>query len=166
MSDRETNDDELSLPKATVQKLISGKSRGDDISVKADFVEMLPSDITCAKDTRDLLIDCCVEFIHLVASESNDICEKDAKKTIAPEHVVTALEQLGYTDYIEEIQDVLKEHKQQQKDREKKQTRLEKSGLSTEELLQQQEMLFQQSRMKFQQGTGPSNGNGNGTGSS
>ncbi|KAF9923486.1 negative cofactor 2 transcription regulator complex subunit ncb2 [Linnemannia zychae] len=61
---------------ATVQKLIN---------------EMMPEDITCAKDTRDLLIDCCVEFIHLLASEANDICEKETKKTIAAEHVITAL---------------------------------------------------------------------------
>lgn len=31
------------------------------------------------------------EFIHLISSEANDICEKGAKKTIAPEHVVKAL---------------------------------------------------------------------------
>lgn len=76
---------------------------------------MLPSDISCARDTRDLLIECCVgqlharlygppachvpsltfdqskEFIHLVSSEANDVCEKGSKKTIAPEHVVAAL---------------------------------------------------------------------------
>lgn len=31
------------------------------------------------------------EFIHLLSSESNDICEKGNKKTIAPEHVIAAL---------------------------------------------------------------------------
>lgn len=79
--------------------------------------EMVPKDITCAKETRDLLIDCCVgtsslpwprgpryavkryadlasrspEFIQLVSSEANEKCEKSAKKTIAPEHVAQAL---------------------------------------------------------------------------
>jgi len=33
-----------------------------------------------------------LEFIHLIASEANEICEKDTKKTIAGEHVVSALE--------------------------------------------------------------------------
>ncbi|RIA97304.1 histone-fold-containing protein [Glomus cerebriforme] len=141
MSDRETTigngavEDELSLPKATVTKLIT---------------EMLPSDITCAKDTRDLLIDCCVEFIHLIASEANEICEKEAKKTIAAEHVITALQTLGFENYLSEVQEVFKEHKKLQKDRDKKSSRLENSGMTEEELLKQQEQLFAQSRLKYQ----------------
>ncbi|KAG0746158.1 hypothetical protein G6F16_005897 [Rhizopus arrhizus] len=139
MSDTERSgpsmDDELSLPKATVQKLIN---------------EMMPEDIVCAKDTRDLLIDCCVEFIHLIASEANEICEKETKKTIAGEHIVAALQALGFEEYVEEVEDVFKEHKKQQKDRDKKSTRLENTGISEEELLRQQELLFAQSRLKFE----------------
>ncbi|KAG1466055.1 hypothetical protein G6F56_004766 [Rhizopus delemar] len=128
-------DDELSLPKATVQKLIS---------------EMMPEDVVCAKDTRDLLIDCCVEFIHLIASESNEICDKETKKTIAGEHVISALQTLGFEEYVEEVEEVYKDHKKQQKDRDKKSTRLENTGISEEELLRQQELLFAQSRLKFE----------------
>ena len=64
------DDEDLSLPKATIQKLIQ---------------EYLPKDLSCAKETRDLLTDCCVEFVHLVSSEANEACEKDSKKTIAPD---------------------------------------------------------------------------------
>ncbi|KAI8339224.1 histone-fold-containing protein [Chlamydoabsidia padenii] len=139
MSDNErsgsTGDDDLSLPKATVQKLIN---------------EMMPDDVVCAKDTRDLLIECCVEFIHLIASESNEICEKETKKTIAGEHVLSSLQALGFEDYVEEVDEVYKEHKKQQKDREKKSARLEHTGISEEELLRQQELLFAQSRQKFE----------------
>ncbi|GAA5805979.1 histone-fold-containing protein [Thamnidium elegans] len=139
MSDNErsgpTGEDDLSLPKATVQKLIN---------------EMMPDDIICSKDTRDLLIDCCVEFIHLIASEANEICEKETKKTIAGEHVVAALQALGFEEYVEEVDDVFKEHKKQQKDRDRKSTRLENTGISEEELLRQQELLFAQSRIKFE----------------
>ncbi|SAM01250.1 hypothetical protein [Absidia glauca] len=139
MSDNERSgsatDDDLSLPKATVQKLIN---------------EMMPEDVVCAKDTRDLLIECCVEFIHLIASESNEICEKETKKTIAGEHVLASLQALGFEDYVEEVDEVFKEHKKQQKDREKKSTRLEHTGISEEELLRQQELLFAQSRQKFE----------------
>lgn len=138
MSDSERSglvDDELSLPKATVQKLIN---------------EMMPEDIICSKDTRDLLIDCCVEFIHLIASEANEICEKETKKTIAGEHVVAALQALGFEEYVEEVDEVFKEHKKQQKDRDKKSTRLENTGISEEELLRQQELLFAQSRLKYE----------------
>ncbi|KAH9844015.1 histone-fold-containing protein [Rhodofomes roseus] len=140
MSDRETgglpgSDEDLSLPKATVAKMIT---------------ELLPSDVSCAKETRDLVIECCVEFIHLISSEANEICEKESKKTIAPEHIISALKHLGFESFTAEVEDVLKDHKQQQKDREKKVSKLESSGLTEEELAKQQEELFAASRAKFQ----------------
>lgn len=64
------------------------------------------------KDARDLLIECCVEFITLISSEANDISEKEAKKTIACEHVTKALTQLGFGDYVPDIMDVASEHKE------------------------------------------------------
>ena len=33
-----------------------------------------------------------VEFIHLVSSEANEICNRQLKKTILPEHVFQALQ--------------------------------------------------------------------------
>jgi hypothetical protein len=83
----------------------------DASQVASDLVneELLPPDITCAKETRDLVIECCVgeqiclpscritslnyglEFIHLISSEANEICEGESKKTIAPEHIIAAL---------------------------------------------------------------------------
>lgn len=96
-----TGNDDLSLPKATVQKIIN---------------EILSHDagVSFARETRDLLIECCVEFITLISSEANEIAEKEAKKTIACEHVTSALEQLGYADYVPEIVKVAQEHKTQQ----------------------------------------------------
>ncbi|KAI0316715.1 histone-fold-containing protein [Amylostereum chailletii] len=141
MSDRDGHsgapgtDDDLSLPKATVAKMIS---------------ELLPPDVTCAKETRDLIIECCVEFIHLISSEANEICEQESKKTIAPEHIIGALQRLGFDSFTEEVEDVLKDHKQQLKDREKKVSKLEQSGLTEEELLERQQQLFAESRAKFQ----------------
>ncbi|KAF5388196.1 hypothetical protein D9615_000195 [Tricholomella constricta] len=142
MSDREGHsggpppaDDDLSLPKATVAKMIS---------------DLLPSDVVCAKETRDLVIECCVEFIHLISSEANEICEQESKKTIAPEHIIAALKRLGFDSFTTEVEDVLKDHKQQQKDREKKVSKFEQSGMTEEELLAKQEELFAASRAKFQ----------------
>ena len=145
MSDGLTDDD-LSLPKgkssirfvlipATVQKLVS---------------EMLPPDLTFSRESRDLLIECCVEFVHLISSEANEICEKESKKTIAGEHVVKALEELGFNSYLDSIAVVVNDHKQQVKAREKKVSKFEKSGLSTEELLAQQEELLAQARNRYQ----------------
>ncbi|KAG4303335.1 hypothetical protein PCANB_000354 [Pneumocystis canis] len=132
-------DDELSLPKATVQKLVS---------------EMLPPDLVFAKETKDLLIECCVEFVHLISSEANEICEREAKKTIAAEHVIKALEELGFQGYIDEIHQVILGHKKQQRTREKKQSKLETSGMSQEELLRQQEELLNKAREKYQNSLG------------
>lgn len=139
MSDHEgpsgAADDELSLPKATVQKLIA---------------EILPKDILSSKESRDLIIECCVEFIHMISTEANEICEKEAKKTISPEHIVGALKTLGFESYVEEVEGVLKDHKQAQKDREKKTSKFEASGKSEEELLREQEKLFAASRARFE----------------
>ncbi|KAJ1394713.1 hypothetical protein SESBI_33963 [Sesbania bispinosa] len=69
--------EDASLPKATMTKIIK---------------EMLPPDVRVARDAQDLLIECCVEFINLVSSESNEVCNREEKRTIAPEHVLRALE--------------------------------------------------------------------------
>ncbi|KZS97998.1 histone-fold-containing protein [Sistotremastrum niveocremeum HHB9708] len=139
-----TADDELSLPKATVQKLIS---------------ELLPKDIGCAKETRDLVIECCVEFIHMISTEANEICERESKKTIAPEHILHALKSLGFETFLDEVEDVLKDHKIQQREREKKVSKFNKAGLTEEELVAQQEELIAASRARFAQGI-PTQGEG------
>jgi histone H3/H4 len=90
------------LTTATVQKIIT---------------EILPPSMgqTFSKDARDLLMECCVEFITLISSEANDISEKEAKKTIACEHVEKALRDLGFADYIPDVLAVAEEHREQLK---------------------------------------------------
>ncbi|KAJ6969456.1 protein Dr1 [Populus alba x Populus x berolinensis] len=51
------------------------------------------------------------EFINLVSSESNDVCSREDKRTIAPEHVLKALEVLGFGEYIEEVYAAYEQHK-------------------------------------------------------
>ncbi|KAG8690616.1 negative cofactor 2 transcription regulator complex subunit ncb2 [Ceratobasidium sp. 394] len=177
MSDHEGTsgavDDELSLPKATVQKLIA---------------EILPKDILSSKESRDLIIECCVEFIHMISTEANEICEKEAKKTISPEHIVGALK-VSFCDrcrrgcstasvrhlgsnrmsrrlkacsrttnrprrYVNGTTSTLPAHcsTRETQDREKKTSKFEASGKSEEELLNEQEKLFAASRARFQAG--------------
>ncbi|KAI4836010.1 histone-fold-containing protein [Aureobasidium sp. EXF-8845] len=140
MSDKEfAGSDELTLPRATVQKIIT---------------EVLASDqgMSFAKETRDLLIECCVEFITMISSEANEIAEKDAKKTIACEHIVKALEELGFNEYVPDLLEVAQQFKSQQASREKKQSKIEQSGMTEEELLRQQEELFRSANEKFNAG--------------
>jgi hypothetical protein len=48
------------------------------------------------------LLDRSSEFIKLIALSANDECEKDKKKTIAPEHVISAMDvsEIGRVDTI------------------------------------------------------------------
>ncbi|KAI8818600.1 histone-fold-containing protein [Fimicolochytrium jonesii] len=126
-------DEELSLPKATVTKLIH---------------EMMPPDVVCAKETRDLIADCCVEFIHLISSEANEQCEKENKKTIAGEHVIKALQELGFGSYVPEVQEAFDEHNKSTKERIKGSQKKE-SKHTDEELAEMQAALFAQARARM-----------------
>lgn len=56
-----------------------------------------------------------MEFITLISSEANEIAEKDAKKTIAGEHVLKALIELGFDEYVTAVKEVGAEYKEHQK---------------------------------------------------
>lgn len=95
------------LPAATVQKIIN-----EVLASKA--ADENAQSMSFAKETRDLLIECCVEFITMISTEANEIAEKDAKKTIACEHITKALEELGFGEYVQEIMAVADSFKNNQ----------------------------------------------------
>lgn len=119
MSDREFGgNDDLSLPKGTYNRRDSKYQAANRVTatvqkIVQDILATEPG-MTFAKDSRDLLIECCVEFITLISSEANEIAEKDAKKTIACEHVKAALEELDFGDYVPAILEVAQDYKKQQ----------------------------------------------------
>lgn len=82
-------------------------------AVAAVHPDIAPT-MTFARETRDLLIECCVEFITMLSSEANEIAEKDAKKTIACEHVTKALQELGFEEYVPELLGVAENFKTSQ----------------------------------------------------
>ncbi|MBN3298622.1 NC2B protein, partial [Amia calva] len=126
MASSSGNDDDLTIPRAAINKMIK---------------ETLPN-VRVANDARELVVNCCTEFIHLISSEANEICNKSEKKTISPEHVIHALESLGFASYITEVKDVLQECKTVALKRRKASSRLENLGIPEEELLRQQQELF------------------------
>jgi len=83
-----------------------------------------------------------------VSSEANEICNRQLKKTILPEHVFEALQGLGFHSYIKEVRSVLQECKTQAANKRRASTRLENLGIPEEELLRQQQELFQQARLQ------------------
>lgn len=129
------DDDELSIPRAALNKMIK---------------ELIPN-IRVANDSRELILNCCTEFIHLVSSEANEICNKQTKKTISPEHVLTALDHLGFGSYKGDAVAVLEEAKAVAAKKRKGSTRLENLGIPEEELLRQQQELFAKARLEQQQ---------------
>uniref|UniRef100_A0ACB8F3U1 Down-regulator of transcription 1 n=1 Tax=Sphaerodactylus townsendi TaxID=933632 RepID=A0ACB8F3U1_9SAUR len=130
--------------------------------------ETLPN-VRVANDARELVVNCCTEFIHLISSEANEICNKSEKKTISPEHVIqgcklvgqlgkfcsvvevlsyNSLESLGFGSYISEVKEVLQECKTVALKRRKASSRLENLGIPEEELLRQQQELFAKARQQ------------------
>lgn len=87
----------------------------------------------------------------ILSSMASEMADKEAKKTIAPDHVIKALEELEFHEFIPYLEQILIEHKESQKVKERRDAKFKKSGLSEEELLRQQEELFRQSRSRLQQ---------------
>ncbi|KAL3870347.1 hypothetical protein ACJMK2_038420 [Sinanodonta woodiana] len=126
------DDDELSIPRAALNKMIK---------------ELIPS-VRVANDARELILNCCTEFIHLVSSEANEICNKLNKKTISPDHVLAALDSLGFGAYKEDAMAVLEETKAVVAKRRRGSARLANLGIPEEELIRQQEELFAKARQE------------------
>ncbi|KAK9105525.1 hypothetical protein Scep_022369 [Stephania cephalantha] len=70
------------------------------------------------------------KFINLISSESNEVCSREEKRTIAPEHVLKALEVLGFGEYIEEVYAAYEQHKLETLDLRKLASGLAKHSLS------------------------------------
>lgn len=104
-------------------------------------------DVRLTSDTRELIADCCTEFVQLLSSEANEICEKDNKKTITPEHVLRALQQLGLGRFRNDVEEEYQRSKVE--DRAKARSaakRAQNKGMDDDELRRQQEQLFAMAR--------------------
>jgi down-regulator of transcription 1 len=125
--------DDVALPKATVNKFANELAASLEVKL--------------AMDTRELVAECCSEFVQLLSSEANEICEKDAKKTITPEHVLRALKQLGFERYHKEVAEELDKIKLDERGRGRDKAKKDrKNNAPDEELLALQEALFAKAR--------------------
>lgn len=68
----ENPEDDITIPRAAMNKMIK---------------ELCPN-TRVANDARELILNCSTEFIHLLSSESNEMCNNQLKKTISAEHVL------------------------------------------------------------------------------
>jgi len=55
------------------------------------------------------------EFVQLLSSGANEVCEKESKKTITPEHVLKALMELGLGQFHDEVAEEYERHKEGEK---------------------------------------------------
>lgn len=125
-------EEELTIPRAAMNKLIK---------------ELVP-DIRVANDSRDIILQCCSEFIRVVTSEANSICEEQQKKTMSAEHVMEALDKLGFSSYKTQAESAASDCKGK---RRRQSTRLEHLGIPEEELFRQQQELFAKAKAEQQQ---------------
>uniref|UniRef100_A0A5S6R530 Protein Dr1 n=1 Tax=Trichuris muris TaxID=70415 RepID=A0A5S6R530_TRIMR len=101
-------------------------------------------------DFRDMLHECCLQFVKYVGTEANRICVDEQKKTINKEHLFQAVANMGFgADYIDAGRSVLDKCNEEASRRLKRQsTRLEKCGIPEDELLRTQQELFEKARLE------------------
>lgn len=123
------DDADAALPRTTVLKLAR---------------EALPADVRISVETQDVLLECSSEFVKLLATQANEVSCRLQKKTVQPEHVVAALEELGFSDMVEDIREHLVEWETVEREKPKmtKKTKAQASGLTEAEQIEMQGRLF------------------------
>mmetsp|Transcript_8247 Transcript_8247/g.21058 ORF Transcript_8247/g.21058 Transcript_8247/m.21058 type:complete len:151 (+) Transcript_8247:15-467(+) len=88
------DEEETGLPKSTVVKTAG---------------EHLPPGFKIAPEARDILLQCCNEFVQMLGSESHTQSVDAKSGTIRPEHVVEALKALEMEEFIGRCKEVADE---------------------------------------------------------
>lgn len=116
------------LPKGTVHQLIK---------------EALPEGFKCSVATKDVLTQCCSEFVTMLLAEAVEQVNQEKKKRgrLGPEHVMEAVASLGFAAYAKELAKALAAFKGKPVPRK---SRKRKALTSEEEaeLEQEQQRLF------------------------
>jgi down-regulator of transcription 1 len=128
-------DDEGSLPKATVDKIVSS---------------FLPKSFVVPRESKEIFLSGCIEFLTMITLEANKACEADKKKTIAHDHMYRALTITGFEGYVDECRTAHLDYESYLKQKPSKIDKFKDSGLSIEELGDQQSKLFQSAKMQFE----------------
>ena len=126
-------DDELGLPKATIAKMIAealSASMGGGASLR-----MSP-------ECRDMVVECCQEFIHAVSAEANEVSTKELKSTITAEHVLAALRRLGFDAYEAECEIARDEAKEEETEKRELKKKRKTMQMSEEDAIAMQQELF------------------------
>lgn len=128
------NEGDVTLPKACMDRL---------------FQSALPKATKLSKEAREFFKELGIKFIQIISVAAHKICEDESKKTIIPDHIFRALEELGFKEYIEECKQTLSEFLELSKRRPSKKNTFEESGLTMEELLEKQKKLFEEAKKEM-----------------
>lgn len=135
MNFEKNNDDENMLPKATVDKIVSG---------------MLPKSSIVPRESKEIFQGICMKFLSVLTLEANKACEAEKKKTINHEHVYKALASLGFEEYVDKCSEEHGNYENYVKQKPSKIDKFKDSGLTLEELHDQQIKLFQNAKLQFE----------------
>ena len=125
MFEDKATEDEFSLPRATVDKIISKINQ-----------------TTVSKEARDCIRIFGKKFLKCLAGYANKICEEEKKKTINSSHVIKSLEFYGLTEFKEEVNKAMNNYSEYTKHKPSKQNKFKESGLTMEQLEEEQKKLF------------------------
>nr|XP_033512820.1 nuclear transcription factor Y subunit B-10-like isoform X2 [Nicotiana tomentosiformis]XP_033512821.1 nuclear transcription factor Y subunit B-10-like isoform X2 [Nicotiana tomentosiformis] len=76
----------------------------------------LPANGKIAKDSKDTVQECVSEFISFITSEASDKCQKEKRKTINGDDLLSALATLGFEDYIQPLKVYLSRYREMEGD--------------------------------------------------
>ena len=115
-----------------------------------------------SNEVKELVLEACNEFVQCVASEANEISTADNKSTIAPEHVVRALESLDFQGYVERVNETWAEMKTEGKEARAEKKKKKGMQMTPEEALAMQQRMFAEARARYNSGdsSGPVGGVG------
>lgn len=69
--------------------------------------DLLPGDLNLAEDTHDLIQAFALEFIHLLTFQANEICQRESRSGfLGLQHILRACQELGFGEYVDEIEAV------------------------------------------------------------
>ncbi|XP_050497515.1 DNA polymerase epsilon subunit 3-like [Diabrotica virgifera virgifera] len=88
--------EDLNLPNNTVQKIIK---------------EALPDSVNIGKDARSALSRAASVFVLYVTSQASNEAQKNSRKTLMAGDVLKALQDLEFENFIEPLEDILKDYK-------------------------------------------------------
>ena len=134
----DAGDDEIGLPKATVAKMVTDALK----SAGYDAMKM-------STECRDLIVECCSEFVQAVSSEANEVSTKERKSTITAEHVLRALRVLGFEAYENECAIARDEAKEEETEKREAKKKRKNFAMSAEDAIAMQQKLFAQAKARM-----------------